>query len=257
MPQLSITVQGQGPEMVLLHGWGMNAAVWSPLLPGLVNHYRVTCIDLPGHGGSTALDGNTLPDWLAALAQVAPPRAIWVGWSLGGMLALAFASRYSARVRQLVSVAANLRFVADAAWPDAIAPAQLREVASGVVDDPAATLRRFVALQFMGGAMSREVLRRVQAAVTQPLPDRNALAAGLELLRLIDNREGLAELEVPLTMIFGEHDKLVPLSVIAAIRRLDADSDIRVIPGAGHAPFLSHPDAFLKVLRESLPSDHG
>ena len=45
---------GTGPDLVLVHGWGMNAAVWEPLLPAMSAHFRVTVLELPGHGGSTA-----------------------------------------------------------------------------------------------------------------------------------------------------------------------------------------------------------
>ena len=44
--------RGYGPDLVLVHGWGMNSAVWEPIVPGLSERFRLTIIELPGHGGS-------------------------------------------------------------------------------------------------------------------------------------------------------------------------------------------------------------
>jgi len=77
---------GKGSDLVLLHGWGMNSAVWEPVIDELDQHFTVTCVDLPGHGFSTLSDTeNTgLDDWADAIAAVVPVNAIWLGWSLGG-----------------------------------------------------------------------------------------------------------------------------------------------------------------------------
>ena len=91
MTLASIT-QGQGRPLVLLHGWGMNAGVWLPLLPRLEAHWRVTMIELPGHGESHLIEGD-IHDWAGAVLDTAPSNAIWLGWSLGAMVALALARR--------------------------------------------------------------------------------------------------------------------------------------------------------------------
>ena len=76
-------VIGSGPDVVLLHGWGMHSGVWEDVVENLLDHYRVTLIDLPGHGYSRAVGaGHTLSELAAAVLAVAPPRAAWVGWSL-------------------------------------------------------------------------------------------------------------------------------------------------------------------------------
>ena len=57
---LHVEVSGSGPDLVLLHGWGMNAAVWGEVATALAQHFRLHCVDLPGHGASPACAPCTL-----------------------------------------------------------------------------------------------------------------------------------------------------------------------------------------------------
>ncbi|WP_372881666.1 alpha/beta fold hydrolase [Psychromonas sp.] len=69
--------------MLLLHGWGVNSAVWKPVLEPLSAHFRVHLIDLPGFGDSEELVNYSLDAMLDNILQVVPEGAIWCGWSLG------------------------------------------------------------------------------------------------------------------------------------------------------------------------------
>ena len=88
---MSISVEqfGQGPDLVLLHGWGMNGAVWHGIAQQLAPHYRVHLVDLPGFGNSLLADevDYSLP-WLAEqVAAILPQKCHLLGWSLGGLVA--------------------------------------------------------------------------------------------------------------------------------------------------------------------------
>ncbi|WP_242470152.1 alpha/beta fold hydrolase [Thiococcus pfennigii] len=99
--RLRVERQGQGADLVLLHGWGMNTGVWEGLPAGFAARVREHRIALPGHGGSPLGAGPaTLVDWADACLAAAPERAVWAGWSLGGLLALAAALRAPERVDQ-------------------------------------------------------------------------------------------------------------------------------------------------------------
>ena len=73
--------------MVLVHGWGMHSGVWEDVVEALLDHCRVTLLDLPGHGYSRSMvAGHALNDLAAALAarrRREPPEWVgrWVGWS--------------------------------------------------------------------------------------------------------------------------------------------------------------------------------
>ncbi|WP_205352098.1 alpha/beta fold hydrolase, partial [Vibrio cholerae] len=80
-------VSGQGQDLVLVHGWGMNGAVWQQTAQALSDHFRVHVVDLPGYGHSTEQHAASLEEIAQALLENAPRNAIWVGWSLGGLVA--------------------------------------------------------------------------------------------------------------------------------------------------------------------------
>src|SRR5690606_33285120 len=97
--------------LVLIHGWGCDSGTWHPLIPALQELGNVFALDLPGFGAAPPLEDFTLEAVLQQLEQSLPPRAILVGWSLGGMLATALAARCPERVTRLVTMASNLCFV--------------------------------------------------------------------------------------------------------------------------------------------------
>lgn len=236
---------GHGPELVLLHGWGLHSGAWTTLLPELGQRFRVTCIDLPGHGRSPAAPkGFGLESVAAAIAATAPPGAAWLGWSLGGQLALA-AALAGAAVRRLVLVATTPRFVAAPDWPCGMAAATLESFAASLAEDHRKTLRDFLTLQLRGDRHAATLLARLRRTLAeQGDPDPAALRAGLEILRTTDLRERLAAVHQPVLVIAGERDRLTPAE---AGRRLAAgvsDGRFLVLPGAAHAPFLTHPAEF-------------
>ena len=75
---LYVESNGSGPDLVLLHGWGMNAAVWGGFATELAPHFRLHCVDLPGHGASHACAPCTLDELADRLAAALPRRvAVW------------------------------------------------------------------------------------------------------------------------------------------------------------------------------------
>jgi pimeloyl-[acyl-carrier protein] methyl ester esterase len=231
------------PPLVLLHGWGMNAAVWEGLPAAVTADRRPAPIELPGHG-TVPLTGAEpdLEGWAAACLQAAPERAVWLGWSLGGLVALQVALQAPERVCGLVLVTATPRFVRAPDWPWAMPPETLAQFHDGLLAEPAATLERFLALQVRGSEAARETLRALRREIAlRPPPESAALANGLSILQESDLRARLPELRCPTLWLFGQRDTLVPAGVAEGIGALLPQARVRVIPGAGHAPFLSHP----------------
>ena len=239
---------GIGPDLVLLHGWGMNAAVWQPLLPGLQERFRVTRLELPGHGQSPLVEGG-LDDWTQACLDAAPPSATWVGWSLGGLLAQRAALLAPQRIARLCLVTATPSFVQHPDWPQAMPAAVFGQFAQSLLQDPAATLKRFLGLQVKGAEDARSLLRTLSAALAQrPDADPAGLELGLQLLLEGDLRSQLPKLQVPANWLFGSRDTLVPAAVAQAVGALLPGTRIEVVDGAGHAPLLSHPQQCLQWL---------
>ena len=239
---LHVEVSGSGPDLVLLHGWGMNAAVWGELGTELAQHFRLHCVNLPGHGASPACAPCTLDALADGLAAELPKRVVVCGWSFGGQVALNWAWRWPDQVERLVLLAATPRFVRGADWDCGIAAAVLDDFARGLVNDYRAALRRFTALQAQGDANARGVLRRLREHIlARGEPDAAALAAGLRLLRETDLRDRLERIAQPALILHGERDSLVPLAAGEYLQRVLPHARLEVFAGTAHAPFIAQP----------------
>ena len=229
-------------ELVLIHGWGMNAGVWEALPPGFAGGRSLRPIELPGHGAAVFDPARRgLPDWTGACLERAPERAVWLGWSLGGLVALQAALQAPERVAALILVTATPRFVQATDWRAAMAAAVFDGFQGALMDDPRATLERFLSLQVRGSDGARETLRRLRAGIgARPEPRPAALAAGLALLRDEDLRARLADIGAPALWLFGARDTLVPAAAAERVARLMPGAHCHILEGAAHAPLLSH-----------------
>ena len=96
MTALHVAVTGQGPDLVLLHGWGMHGGIWDGVCAQLAQRFRLHAVDLPGYGASAHQEPYTLAALALAVAQVMPQRAHVGGWSLGGQVAMRLALDFPA-----------------------------------------------------------------------------------------------------------------------------------------------------------------
>ena len=89
---LHVEIRGQGPDLVLLHGWALHGGMWGSWLDELATHARLHLVDLPGHGHSPWIPAlPSLAELARTVGPIVPPGAALVGWSLGGMIALELA----------------------------------------------------------------------------------------------------------------------------------------------------------------------
>ncbi len=245
-----VKVTGEGPNLVLLHGWGLNSGVWSAVLPLLSRHFRVIQVDLPGHGANRGLlpDNYDLSSLAALVSEVLPDEAILLGWSLGGLVAQQLALRYPNRVRALCLVASSPKFSADDDWPG-IDGEVLRGFSGQLRRDADKTLARFLAIQAMGSEQPRQEVRMLRQAIDDNgAPAAAALSGGLDILHQADLRGSLAELKMPTLWLFGRLDSLVPRRAIEPIMSLVPKAHLEILPRASHAPFISHPQEFSAAL---------
>lgn len=239
------------PAWVVLHGWGFDGSVMEPLARALAETRHVHVVDLPGFGRDDATPGggdlHAMADTLAA--QWSGP-AHWLGWSLGGLVALDIADRHPGCVAGVDLLAASPCFVAGDDWPG-IPAGELERFIAELARDPAAAHRRFLGFQLAGSDGARGVLRQLRAhSAERGLPPEPALATGLKILRDADLRAVLPALSCPVRATLGGADPLVPPALAGPLDA--AGVDTRVIQGAGHAPFLSHPGAVLEALQQPM-----
>lgn len=239
---LHIATHGGGPDLVLLHGWGMNAAVWDGLASEFAKYFRVQCVDLPGHGASPGCEPCTLDAMTDALAAALPRRLTVCGWSLGGQVALNWALRYPRQAERLVLIATTPRFVRGTGWDCGMDAAVLDDFAHGLTRDCRGTLQRFLALQARRDTAARAVLRRLRAQIfLRGEPDGAALAASLRILKETDLRDSLSRIAQPALLLHGARDTIVPLAAGEYLQRSMPRAKLEVFAGAAHAPFVMQP----------------
>jgi pimeloyl-[acyl-carrier protein] methyl ester esterase len=241
---LYVETSGAGRPVALLHGWALHAGVFAPLVASLATAHRVHAVDLPGHGGSAPLQPWTLDAVVRSLEQTfageeAPIDV--VGWSLGAIVAMAWAYAHPVRVRRLVLVAATPKFVADATWPHAMAPQTLRRFADELSVAYRATLQRFLSLQVKDSDEGRATLAKLRGQLfARGEPDAGVLHGALDALAASDVRDIVPLLRVPVLIIAGDRDTLAPLAASQWLAAALPAARLVTMEGAGHAPFLSH-----------------
>lgn len=254
--KLHVEILGQGEPLVLIHGWGMHGGVWAPLLSPLAQRYQLHLIDLPGMGFSPAMPAGE-PFTLEALAdrllQVIPDASHVLGWSFGGLAAMALAKHYPQCVRKLILVASSPKFVNTEDWQHGMNGLLFRQFADQMAQDYHTTLHKFLSLQCLGSSQTRDTLRILKSSfASRPEPSPNALQQALAVLLEADLRGLIPALQLPVLLLQGTRDTLVPPSVAEWMHQMMPTSKLTLFNGAGHAPFLSDTDAFVAALDDFL-----
>ncbi len=249
-----VNISGKGPDLVLIHGWGLNGAVWQGVLPELEQHFRVHNIDLPGFGESKDVwpDSLRLVDWALMIREKIPNQSIVVGWSLGGLFAQQLAIEFPDKVRHLVLVGSTPKFCQGENWPG-MKPEVLQSFHQALQRDPAKTIERFLAIQAMGSESVKDDVRRLkQWLQDKPVANAQALNIGLDILGFGDLRSQWHRIQCPITGLFGRLDSLVPIAAIEQMTKLCPTMDTFIFPHSSHAPFISEPSLFMEQLYKTL-----
>jgi len=243
---------GAGPPLVMLHGWGLHAGLFSPLLPALARRFRVHAVDLPGHGRSAAVAPFTLDTLVDAVAEAfasEPGPLTLLGWSLGGQVAMRWALRAPARVAGLVLVTTSPRFVAGPDWPHAMAAETLARFGDELEVAWRPTLQRFLALQVQGSEEGRRTLALMRHQLhARGDPSPGVLQDALGVLASTDLRDAVGAIRAPSLVVSGERDTLAPAAAGEWLARAMPHASYAPIAGAAHVPFLSHREAFDRAL---------
>ncbi len=226
---------GDATPVVLVHGFGADLNTWMFTQPALAESRRAVALDLPGHGGSTkeigAGDAETLAAAVAdALGVLGIGRAHLVGHSLGGAVALAFARRRPETAASLTLIApAGLgpEIHADfiAGFVRAQRRREMQEVLTLLVHDPALVSRQMI----------EDVLRYKRldgVALALEAVSQAWFPAGHQAL---DLGPALAALSIPVQLIWGREDRIIP---VAHAEALAGKLPVHVIDGAGHLPHM-------------------
>ena len=244
---------GNGSDLFLIHGWMMNGQCWRELTMQLKERHRLTTVDLPGHGGSlqSSYSFNRTEQLLSGLLELAPANAIWIGWSLGGLLAQLAATTNPGYVRAVISVGMSARHTAAADWQCGVNRALFRAIRLLFAASPAQLTRQLLDQQVLGSERQKHVRATLSTLATAPWEKRE-LKAGLGLLDTADARDAIQTFDKPILFIAGEKDLVVNKASLEQSANLAPQGHYVEIAGAGHAPFLSHPHEFTRTINHFI-----
>ena len=251
--------------LVLFSGWGMESQVWETILPSLIEKYNIVIVDLPGYGSNIELavepalmisenipknNTNSIEDIAKQLIDVIPEQSILVGWSMGGMVATYLSHAYPKRYRGLICIASNPCFVQKPHWPHAVSIEVFDQFQQGVELNSRKTLKRFIGLQCLNAVGEKKLVKQLRSIPIQV--SDSTLAGGLSMMKTLDLTSSLKKMNIPVLHILGELDQLMPSVIAKDLQLLNAQHKTHVVVGAGHLPFLSHPEEVLSTIDDFI-----
>jgi 3-oxoadipate enol-lactonase len=254
---------GKGCPLVFAHGAGGNHVSWWQQIPEFSRHFRCVAYDHRGWGLSIDADGAGpaafIEDLRALLDHLDIEDTFLIGQSMGGLSCLAIALSQPERVRGLVMantfagmrrevwlasdepVRESVRSVWDRRRADGIKRALSREFSTKHRDH--AFLYKQIRILNEEGPNKRETDDRVlRFRALERVPETSA------------DKEALASMKTPVLFIGGEHDEVMPVSLMEIARTLIPGSQMVVVPGAGHSVYFEQPEVFNHVVREFFAS---
>ena len=241
-------------NLVLLHGWGAHSGVWKQSLEYLEPKQSTltAALDFPGYGSRVE---ESFPSDLYKLAEdmldKAPEKAIWGGWSTGGMVAMQAALIAPERVQGLLLVCSTPKFVVDDEWSFGTQIDSFATFVESLDKDYERNLRRFLLLQAGDTKRARALSEPIQQIIdSAPQPSKESLNAGLELLSTADLRTDITRLKIPVRILSGTMDRIChPQASRWMAEKIGASfTEIR----CGHGPLLSHASAVAEELKQLL-----
>lgn len=241
-------LEGQGPDVILIHGVGARLENWDGVAERLRPHFRVLRYDLRGHGQSSRVPGPySLPlfadDLCALLGHLRIGKAHVAGHSLGAMIAQMFALRHSACVDRLALLSA----VAGRT------PEERERVVARIdlirTEDPGGHFQRSMARWFTDAfiAANPELIAAYAARNAENDPD--CYAAAYRVLALEDLDRELEAITVPTLVMTGEHDLGSNPRMSELVHRRIRGSTLRILPGLKHSILVEAPHLVAGMLR--------
>ena len=244
------------PSVIMLHGFGSSLHTWEPWAEALKNEYRVIRLDLPGSGLSEPDptgrydDQRTMDLILALMDRLAVARAAFVGNSIGGRIAWNFAAHHPERVTRLVLISpdgfASRGFSYDKK-PDVPAMAHVMRYIL-----PKSMVRSSLAQAYGDPSLLTDVtVDRYYELMLAP-GSRGALIARMEQTILRDPVPLLRRVQVPVLLIWGDRDKMIPVGNAADYVREMPQAKVVTFPALGHVPHEEAPAQSLVPVRAFL-----
>ena len=217
--ELHYDVQGTGEPLIMLHGFGMCGAMWTPVAQELARRYRVISVDMRGHGRSTNPSNKfshpqSAEDIRALMDSLGIKQARAIGFSSGGMTLLRLATKYPDRLTKMVVVGATTHFGDQAR-------AMVRSVSKETLPPP--ILDGFRKCATRGDTQVREILAQF-AHFADTTDDMNLTPADL------------AKVKAQTLIVHGDRDEFFPVAIPVTMYGSIPKAALWIAPGGDHSP---------------------
>jgi 3-oxoadipate enol-lactonase len=240
---------GEGSTLVLIHGLGMNRQMWQWLAPTLAEHFRVVSYDLIGHGESDKPAGPyAMPDFVDQIRDLADELEIddfaLVGFSLGGLIARAYALAYPEQVNALA-----ILHSAHARSPDERATIRAR-VRLAKEHGPKATIQAALERWFTPEFSTRrpDVLQQIRDWLEANDPDAYAAAYDVLAESDADLVDAIRDIHCPTLVMTGAKDHGNSPQMAARMAARIPNAECRILPELRHMALAEDPESTLSQL---------
>ncbi len=238
--------RGLGSPILFIHGFPLNRQIWQPQFDYLSNNFRTISLDLRGHGDSQAVPGPYSMEMLArdcyALLESlnVDETVVLCGLSMGGYISLAFYRLFPSRVAGMILAATH-------ANADTIDAQKKRDDTIALAEEFGPTaIADFMASRLFAPRTYKSTPSLVQE--TTNLMSKTSLEGIVGALKAMKNRQDsttiLPSIHVPVLIIHGTEDQLIPLPVARKMNNTIPGSALVTIPESGHLLNLEKPDVF-------------
>lgn len=249
---IHFTEAGEGPAVVLLHGFLESSWMWKDIVSFLKKRHRVVCIDLPGHGKSDCIGYVHSMDEMAeavyaVLSKLKLRRVHMIGHSMGGYVALAFAERWPDYLKKLVLYQSTARADSSQQKKDR------NRVIKLVKENPKSFVRQAIPMLFrpINRTRLREGVNWVKERALETPPQ--GIIAALQGMRDRPNRELLLKFPpYPVHIVAGDKDPRIKLEEARAQSEISEHVHLHVIKGIGHMSYIEAPKETIEVFKAIL-----
>ena len=261
-PGMNVTYvdHGQGFPVVFLHGLGADHHQWNENMPAVQDRFRVLAIDFPGHGKSDRVHGYEygIPKFCSALIALFDARgidkAVLVGNSMGGQVAIYTALHHPDRVARLILV--DAAGAGDFGVKETLASAAMQlDLARVVSPGLAEMLDGFVVTRNQDGAVSTEMRAKIcedAARCESRQIMMEVMGASLQSVFDNDMSRDLHRISQRTLVVWGTNDKLIPVTHALRLHYRLPDSRLLLYAGVGHVPSVEVPQRFNRAMDRFL-----
>lgn len=247
--KINYSIQGEGPTIVFLHGFGLDLRMWTDFIPAFED-FQVICIDLPGFGQSDSIPNISIPLMAktikAVLDQEKIEKSVLIGHSMGGYVSLAFAKKYDYLLK-------GFGLFNSHPYSDTEKRKKNRTKSVSFVERHGVPiyLKHMIPLLFAKefANTNTHVLDKVAFYGSQT--SIAGFTGGLKAMRdRVDNSNVLQKTTLPVLFIVGKQDTTMPLENSLNQLSLPVTSDIHIYEDAGHMGMFEAKKETIKAILE-------